>query len=231
MRNLAVLSAAIVFGVVLTAHADLTIVQKVEGVGPDGDVTVKIKGDKERIDSTSQPTRILDGKSGEITNLMDDRKAFAKISAAQIKKAADSMDLNADKKSAPPRLSATGKKDIINGYDTEEYIYETPRFKASFWVATKYPGAADILKQMQAPIAGALKPSNMGMPDYTDFKGLPLKTVISVGPNRVVTTIVSIKQDPLSPSEFEIPTDFQELKQQNQTESQSGASPSSSATP
>jgi len=231
MRNLTALSVVIVFGFLLSARADLTIVQKVEGAGQDGDVIVKIKGDKERVDAPGQPTRIIDGKTGEITNLMDDRKAFATISAAQIKSAADSMNLNTDKKSASPRLNATGKKDIVSGYETDEYAYETPQFKASFWVASKYPGAADILKQMQAPIAGALKPSNMGMPDYTDFKGLPLKTVISVGPNQVVTTIVSIKHDLLNPSEFEIPKDFQELKQQTQSESQPGASPASSATP
>ncbi|HTD00722.1 MAG TPA: hypothetical protein VK637_01130, partial [Chthoniobacterales bacterium] len=72
--------------------------------------------------------------------------------------------------------------------------------------------AAGILKQMQAPISGAWKPSNMGMPDYTDFPGLPLKTVISVGDNKVVTTITSIKKDSVSAADFDIPKDFQELK-------------------
>src|ERR1700722_5458425 len=213
MRNSLILSAVFVGAFACAARADLTIIQRVEGVGQNGDITVKIKGDKERIDSPSQPTRIIDGKTGEMTDLMNDRKSFVKISAAQIKAAAESMNLNADKKSAGSKLAPTGKKEKINGYETEEYSYETPQFKASFWVADKYPGAADILKQMQAPIAGAWKPSNMGMPDYTDFKGLPIKTVITVGPNEVVTTIVSVKQDPVGASEFEIPKDFQELKQ------------------
>ena len=99
-----------------------------------------------------------------------------------------------------------------NGYETEEYVYETPQFKAAFWVAPKYPDAQNILKQMQAPIAGAWKPSNLGLPDYTDFAGLPLKTVISVGNNQVVTTIMSIKQDSLNAADFEVPKDFQEVK-------------------
>jgi hypothetical protein len=110
------------------------------------------------------------------------------------------------------KLTPTGKKETINGYEAEEFVYETPRFKASFWVATKYPDSADILKQMQAPVSGAWKPSNMGMPDYTDFAGLPLKTVISVGDNQVATTIMSIKKDSISAAEFDIPKDFQELK-------------------
>jgi Domain of unknown function (DUF4412) len=230
MRNLVIVVAAFVFTAVLSARADLTIVQRVEGAAQNGDVTVKIKGDKERIDAPSQPTRIIDGKTGEMTDLNNDRKSFIKISASQIRAAAESMNLTADKKSSP-KLAATGKKETINGYETEEYAYETAQFKAAFWVANKYPDAAAILKQMQAPIAGAWKPSNMGMPDYTDFTGLPLRTVISVGSNQVVTTIVSIKHDPINATEFEIPKDFQELKQPIQPEPLPQDSPSTSATP
>jgi len=231
MRNFLLLSAVIVLASLCSARADLTIIQRVDGVGQNGDVTVKIKGDKERIDAPSQPTRIIDGKTGEMTDLISDQKSFVKISAAQIKAAAESMNLNADKKSGSSKLASTGKKETINGYETEEYAYETPQFKASFWVASKYPGAADILKQMQAPIAGAWKPSNMGMPDYTDFDGLPIKTVISVGPNQVVTTIMSIKQDPVSAGEFEVPKDFQPLKRPIEPASSPGMSPSGSSTP
>lgn len=231
MRNFLLLSAVIVLASLCSARADLTIIQRVDGVGQNGDVTVKIKGDKERIDAPSQPTRIIDGKTGEMTDLISDQKSFVKISAAQIKAAAESMNLNADKKSGSSKLASTGKKETINGYETEEYTYETPQFKASFWVASKYPGAADILKQMQAPIAGAWKPSNMGMPDYTDFDGLPIKTVISVGPNQVVTTIMSIKQDPVSAGEFEVPKDFQPLKRPIEPASSPGTSPSGSSTP
>lgn len=219
MSKSLIVSIALIFSFFCSVRADLTIVQKVEGTAQNGEVTVKIKGDKERIDAPSQPTRIIDGKTGQMTDLMNDRKSFVQISADQIKAAAESMNLNADKNSGGSKLTPTGKKETIGGYETEEYSYATPQFKASFWVATKYPGATDILKQMQAPIAGAWKPSNMGMPDYTDFKGLPMKTVITVGTNEVVTTIVSVKQDPVSASEFEIPKDFKPLKQPVQSSS------------
>jgi hypothetical protein len=213
MRNFVALFSVITLGLLVCARGDLTIVQKVEGPGQNGDVTVKIKGDKERMDAPSQPTRIIDGKSGEMTDLMTDKKSFVRITAEQMKAAAETISKFSDeKKPATSKLTPTGKTEKINGYDTEEFVFETPKFKASFWVATKYPDATGILKQMQAPISGAWKPSNMGMPDYTDFAGLPLKTVISVGNNQVVTTIVSIKTDTLSASDFEIPKDFQEMK-------------------
>src|SRR5881275_1475147 len=126
MRKLASLFSIITFGLLVSARGDLTIVQRVEGVAQNGNVTVKIKGDKERVDAPSQPTRIIDGKTGEMTDLMNDRKSFVTISAAQIKAAAASMNLNADKNSAGSKLTPTGKKETISGYETEEYAYETP---------------------------------------------------------------------------------------------------------
>ena len=213
MKNFAALYSIVTLGLLVSARADLTIVQRVEGAGQNGDITVKIKGDKERIDAPSQPTRIIDGKTGEMTDLMNDKKSFVRISAEQIKAAAETINkFDGGEKPAAPKLTSTGKKETINGYETEEFVYETPQFKASFWVAAKYPDAASVLKQMQAPISGAWKPSNMGMPDYTDFAGLPLKTVITIGDNKVVTTMVSIKKDSISAADFDIPKDFQELK-------------------
>ena len=226
MSDFRTVSVAVLLGLVLSARADLTIVQRIEGAAQNGDVTVKIKGDKERIDAPSQPTRIIDGKTGEMTDLLNDRKSFLKVSAEQIRAAAESMgQANTDKKGSTSKLTPTGKKDTVNGYETEEYVFETPIFKASFWVATNYPAGTEILKEMGAPFSGAAKAINMGLPDFTEFKGVPLKTVISVGPNESTTTVVSIKQEPLSASEFEIPKDFQELKKPTQSE------PSSSATP
>src|SRR6267142_5966368 len=213
MRTWVILFSIINFGLFVSARADLTIIQRVDGAGQNGDVIVKIKGDKERIDAPSQPTRIIDGKTGEKIDLMNEKKSFMRISAEQMKAAAETINkFDESKQSSASKLTPTGKKETVSGYETEEFVYETPRFKASFWVATKYPDAAGILKQMQAPMSGAWKPSNMGMPDYTDFAGLPLKTVISIGTNQVVTTIVSIKKDPISAAEFDIPKDFQELK-------------------
>ena len=213
MRTFTAIYSLVTLGWLVSAHADLTIVQRVDGAGQNGEVTVKIKGDKERIDAPSQPTRIINGKTGEMTDLLNEKKSFIRISAEQMKAAAETINkFDESKKPSTSKLTPTGKKETINGYETEEFVFEAPQFKASFWVAAKYPDATGILQQMQVPLSGAWKPSNMGMPDYTDFAGLPLKTVISIGPNEVITSIVSIKKDPISAAEFDIPKDFQEMK-------------------
>lgn len=200
---------------IISARADLTIVQKVEGVGPAADMTIKIKGDKARIDATPQITTIVDGKTGEMANLMNDKKKVVRISADKMKAATDMIFKFSDKnKSAEkPKLSPTGKKETINGYETEEYVCDTPMFKANYWIAPKYPDGAAILKQLQSLKSEMWNPTSANLPDYRDFPGLPIKTVISTGGNQVITsTLTSVKQDPLSDAEFSVPKDFREMK-------------------
>jgi hypothetical protein len=63
----------------LSARADLTIVQKVERAGSATNMTIKVKGDKVRIEASPQVTTILDAKTGEVTNLMNDQKTVVRI--------------------------------------------------------------------------------------------------------------------------------------------------------
>jgi hypothetical protein len=211
MRNVLAVLSIVLLGFSFSARGDLTIVQSVEGAGQNGGATVKVKGDRERIDSPNKPSEIIDGKNGQMIHLMNDRKSFVKISADQVKAAAETIGKFDGAGKAAPKLTPTGKKETINGYETEEFTYETPQYKASFWIAKTYPDGAAILKEMQGPFSGAWKPSNLGMPDYTDFPGLPVRTVILMGNNQMMTTIMSIKREPINAAEFEVPKDFQDL--------------------
>ena len=214
IMKLACLLITVGICLLLPARADLTIVQKVEGAGQGGEMTIKIKGDKARIDATPKMTTIIDGKTGEITNLMNDRKKVLRISAEKMKAAAEMIGKFNGKNETvkKAKLTPTGQKETIAGYETEQYVYETPAFKATYWIASKYPNGAAILKQLQSLNSEAWNPKRIGMPDYRDFPGLPLKTIVSVSGSKVTTTLTSIKQDPLNDAEFAIPTDFQEVK-------------------
>ena len=207
---------ALLFGIVslLTARADLTIVQKVEGLNETGQMTIKIKGAKARIEATPQLTTIVDTKTGEMMNLMNGQKTVVRISAEKMKAAMETLrKFNGQSETAAkPKLTATGKRETISGYETEQYVYETPSFKATYWIAPKYPDASAILKQMEVLNSGAWKPKDMLMPDYTDLPGLPIKSVVTLHGNEVTTTLTSIKEDSLSDSEFTAPKDFQERK-------------------
>jgi hypothetical protein len=212
-------TAALVFIVslcfILPLRADLTIVQKVEGAGQAGEMTVKIKGDKARVEGSPNVTTIIDGKTGEMTNLMNDRKAVVRISAEKMKAAAEMIGkFNAkNEPAAKAKLTPTGKKETVGGYEAEQYVCESPNFKATYWIAPKYPDGAAILKQLQSLNPDMWKANNMGLPDYRDFPGLPIKTVMSMGDSgEVTTTLIAIKQDPLNEAEFSVPKDFREIK-------------------
>jgi hypothetical protein len=205
----------IIFGLALglPLRADLTILQKVEGAGQAGEMTVKIKGDKARIDGAQNVTTIIDAKTGEMTNLMNDRKTVVRISAEKMKAAAEMMGkFNKNEPAAKAKLTPTGKKDKIGPYDAEEYVCETPNFKATYWLAPGYPDGAAILRQLQSINPQMWQTSSMGLPDYRDFPALPIKTTMSMGDNQVTTTIVNISQAPVDEAEFAVPKDFKEIQ-------------------
>ncbi|MDQ2918917.1 MAG: DUF4412 domain-containing protein [Verrucomicrobiota bacterium] len=203
-----------VFYLTSAAHGDVTITQKIEGAGPVDTMVMKIKGDKARVEPNAKMTMIIDNKTGEMLNLMNEQKKFIRISSAQAKAVVDlATSAGKDEASAEkPSLKATGRKETILGYEAEEYISETPSFKATYWISTTYPGAKEITQQLQAVSNNLWKSAAKHMPDMRDFPGLPLRSVVTVNGKEITSTLVSAKQDSLGDDEFLPPKDFQEIK-------------------
>ena len=112
--------------VVLPVRADLTIVysttvqpashgQKAQptptAVAAATNMTIKVKGDKARIDASPQITAIFDGTSGELINLLNDQKTIVRISPDKMRAIADMLNQfsNNKAKSDKPRLTPTGQ--------------------------------------------------------------------------------------------------------------------------
>ena len=251
-------SLALTLFSVLPARADLTIVysttvqpasqsQKAEGPGAARNMTIKIKGNKARIEASPQMTTIFDGTTGEAINLMNDQKAVVRISPEKMKAVTDMLNKFNGKKPAPekPALKPTGHKETVNGYETEEYSYDGPDFKATYWIAPNYPNAAAILAQLQSIKSEFWNAANTKMPNFHDFPGLPIRTRIVMAKEaqektpgtspsghatEITSTIASVSQDQLSDSEFSVPSDYKETKLPDIFE-QKGAAPSVSPSP
>jgi hypothetical protein len=202
----------------LCAQADFTIVQKVENKGQASEMTLKVKGDRVRMEATPEMTMIVEGRTGDMVTLINAQKKFMRISGDKAKAIAEMAAKYGATTTEKPKLVATGKKTTINGYEAEEYVAETAKFKASYWIAPKFPGSAEILKQLQAVIPAAWNDLAKGMLDYHDLPGFPLKTQVKLADEEVTSTVISIKQDPLSEAEFSVPKDFQEMKMPNKME-------------
>ncbi|HWM25975.1 MAG TPA: DUF4412 domain-containing protein [Chthoniobacterales bacterium] len=216
--NVPGLSLIITAFLLVTARGDLSLVQKVEGSGSVSQITIKLKGDKARVEVTPQVTTLIDRKTGDMLTLMNAQKKFVRISADKSKAIVEM----ANKYSGDPAATAeksmlkpTGKKEMIHGYEAEEYVRESPALKESYWIALQYPDSAAIVKQLQSVIPAAWNEVAKGVLDFRDFPGLPLRTIIKADGKEIISTITSIKQDALSDAEFSVPKDFQELKVPN----------------
>src|SRR4051812_6777752 len=165
MKHFSLFLTVICVGIRLT-RADLTIVQSVEGMGAPSTVTMKIKGEKCRVDASHDVTTLFDAKSGELLQLLKGQKTIIRMSGEKMKQMSELLNKGEKGSPAPKaQIVATGKKQKINDYDAEEYITEAPSFKASYWVAPNYPNGAAIFQQLRA-----IKPTwdfaKMGIPDF-----------------------------------------------------------------
>jgi hypothetical protein len=233
----------ITFGI-LPVHADLTIVystaveparqaQKQEAtsttVAAAANLTIKVKGDKARIDAPSQITAIFDGTTGELINLLNDQKTVVRISPDKMRAVADMLNKFGNNKagSQKPRLTPTGQRETINGYDTEQYTYDGPDFKATYWIAPNYPNGAAVLAQLQSIKSEFWDAANTKMPDFRDFPGLPIRMRMIVAtenpagghgasgsghPTEITSTITGVSLASVPDSQFTVPADFKETK-------------------
>jgi hypothetical protein len=211
------LSLTLVVAFSLTALADFTIIQKVEGKETAGkrksnEITLKVKGDKIRMEATPQITMIVDGKTGDTITLMNTQKRIVRISGDKAKAIAEMAAKYGGTTNEKPKLVATGKKMTINGYEADEYVADTKMFKARYWIAPSFPNSVEIMKQLQTVIPAAWNDLARGMINYRDLPGFPIRTQVTVGDDDIISTVVAVKTDALSDADFLPPKDFQEVK-------------------
>ncbi len=200
---------------VLTARADLTLVQQVEGIGEKtNNVTIRVKGELARIDASPHISSIVNGETGEVLTLMKDQKRVVRISPERMKAAAEMITRFSDKKhsSAETKPRPTGGKETINGYLTEEYAVDTPSYKALYWLAPTFPNGAAILRQLQSIRSAIWNSTNSNTPDYRDFPAVPVRTTVQTDTMKVTTTLISASLEPLADDVFAVPADFEQVK-------------------
>src|SRR5881227_3882304 len=233
--------------IVLPVRADLTIVYSTmvqpashaekpqatpTAVAAATNMTIKVKGDKARIDASPQVTAIFDGRTGELINLLNDQQTIVRISPDKMRAIADMLNQFSSNKanSDKPRLTPTGQRETINGYDTEQYSYEGHDFKATYWIAPNYPNGAAVLAQLQSIKSEFWDAANTKMPDFRDFPGLPIRMRVIVGkqnhsaahnatlpdhPTEIMSTVTAVSLDSIPDTEFTVPPGFKEAKLPN----------------
>jgi Domain of unknown function (DUF4412) len=200
--------------VTTSLRADLTLIQKVDAAGTSGEMTIKFKGDKLRIDPAPELSIITDSKTGDTVTLMHGEKKAMRISADKMKAAAEMVKkfTAATPAEQKAKLTPLGRKETVNGVPTEVFTADTSVGKATYYIAMNYPDGPAIIQEMKAAQPSTLANSGTNIPDFRDLPGVPVKIEMDTARGHVVMTLISAKRDPIPNSVFDIPANYTDMK-------------------
>jgi Domain of unknown function (DUF4412) len=200
--------------VTASLRADLTLIQKVDAAGTAGEMTIKFKGDKIRIDPAPELSMITDSKTGDTVTLMHREKKAMRISGDKMKAAAEMVKkltpANAVQQKA--KLIPLGRKETVNGIPTEVFSADTAVGKATYYIAMNYPDGPAIIQEMKAAQPSAFANSGSNIPDFRDLPGVPVKIEMDTAKGHVVMMLISAKRDPIPNSVFDVPANYTDMK-------------------
>jgi hypothetical protein len=200
---------------VSSLRADLTVVERVEGLGENMETTMMFKAGRSRVDtslgraSLTPISAITDVKSGGLISLMHAQKTYTKVPQAFL----DASVPSETAKDGGTQLTPTGKKDTISGYAADEYTYSSVKGpKMTLWLSKAVPDYANLLKEWAASC-----PPARGGPSFTTMPGFPVRVSQEEAQpgHALTTTVVSISTKPIADSEFEIPADYKQVNMPN----------------
>jgi hypothetical protein len=214
MRTISVAVAGLLLAA-FTAKGDYIIKQKVETMGRVQQVVLRIKDPKARLD-TEQTSTIIDSSTGETTMLIHAQKAFLKIGTEQLKAQSEAvkslMGNKGNENTGEIELKPTGRKETINGYETEEYVTNLNGTDMSLFISKAFPDYRKIIDAVEVVQKGPGMDifRSMAVP-ASKYPGMPIRTEAKFLGQRVVVTLESVQQTDLTDADFSVPADYKEL--------------------
>jgi hypothetical protein len=212
--------ALLLFTAVL-ARADVVIVQNIDGMAQSGQMTIMVGPVKVRTDVTPEVSTITDTVTGDVTTLMHAHKSYMVISAAAARAMGDqvraAMQQAGGASASPAPPVATGKTGKINGYDAAEYTFTNGNMKATYWISSNFPDAKMVSDALAKFRKGGLAAMTRGFaPDLSTLPGVPVKTEVDINGQKITTELVSAKEQPVDPTEYQVPPAYTEVKMPSQ---------------
>ena len=210
MKKIAIL---LLFLSSLRSYADTVISESLESHGRNITMTLKIKGDKIRIDASPMVSIIMDITTGDSLSIIHPQKSYMKISGAQQKAIIDLMK----KSSTPaekPNIVDTGKSEKVGNFNAEIYTLNTPTSNLTLWITKDIPNdVVEKLRQFQK-----MKPTGAAgvfAPDTSDLPGIPVKTQIVKGAETITITILSVEEKAIDDADMAPPAGYKEISMPN----------------
>lgn len=197
-----------------SVFADWVVVQKSTTDGQAQEVSIKIKGDKTRMDVGEQMSVISDGATTSMVMLMHAQKVMMKMDAESLKSmmalAGNALGGSTDKPAAKP--VATGQKEKVGTYDCEVYTWTGQIGSGKFWVAKDFPGYQELNASQDKMMKAMGNPAAALAPQASDFPGMVIKSEMQMMGKSTVSELVSAKEEAVAATAFDIPTGYQEMK-------------------
>ena len=113
---------------------------------------------------------------------------------------------------SPIDLKPTGRKQPINGYETEEYVTNLNGADMSIFIAKDFPDYKSVVEALNIIQKGPGMEifRSMAIPPGK-YPGMPIRTEAKFLGQRVVVTLQSVQQIDLADTDFSVPADYKEL--------------------
>lgn len=202
MKTLLSLSLAIV--VTGSAVADVTLVQHTFlGAAKTPMVTTLcIKGGKIRTDNDTTSSVVMDTATGEMTTLVHEQKMIIKSNTKDLAALAPSP--GGDKAGGGTKVTATGKKEMVEGYNCELYLSENMGMVVKMWLTEDYPGYQKLKEELKVISKMAVANASEQAP----LPGIAIKTEYEQQGMKFERRLVSLKEGAVDEAKFAIPAGY-----------------------
>ena len=83
---------------------------------------------------------------------------------------------------------------------------------ATYWLAKDFPNFQSVLEQLDKFQSGTISTMGKGLlPSPKDFPGMAIKTEIDLSGKKIVTTLISAKEENVDSKSFDIPPGYKEI--------------------
>ena len=202
MKNQLLISLVTFSGMIHMAQADLVMVQETTVGEVKTRTTMSIKGDQMRTDSSTETSVIVNTATGDMTTLVHEQKMVMTMNTKTL-----NAPLPAGVKPieiTPPKITATGKKEKVDGYDCEIYTIESMGTVVKMWMAKDYPNLEKLKKQLE-PLTKMAAP---GAPKTPEIPGMMIKTENEQAGLKFTTRLISLEEKPVSDDLFKVPAGY-----------------------
>jgi hypothetical protein len=211
-----------IFASFIAARADLVMEQVSGDTNATDHVTVKLHGDKMRMDQRTDKGRgfsvIVDLTTRDSITLMPNEKLFLKRPGAESRQQMESERAAAhgtnDLDNPPTPPVNTGLTAKVDGYDTEIYKWSgAGGVTETLWVVKDFPNYEAIRTELaKIDRFNASGSHRNAQPELGLLPGMVVKTEKTVGGRNATITLVSAKVEPVAASLFELPAGYSEWK-------------------